>query len=232
MGATRDAVTVFKGLTQMRPQRVATPHNVTVLPYAGETILPPGALYAGDSLIRVLFAIDLVALFLMLAGIVWSVVRPSRRIWPPPGGALLAIYRDLGLLLCGLRTQRVPAVPGLETPGFFAGNLRFLLGIPLALLGGLLAIWGVATIGLNNSSGLRGGFVASGPYRFTCNPQYLGDSVLFLGLSIIANSELLWVTHALLALVFIITPLSEEVWLKEQYGEEYERYRRDTPRFL
>ena len=114
----------------------------------------------------------------------------------------------------------------------FAGNLRFLLGIPLALLGGLLAIWGVATIGRKNSSGLRDGFVASGPYRFTRNPQYLGDNVLFLGLGIIANSELLWVTHALLALVFIITPLSEEVWLKKQYGEDYERYRRDTPRFL
>ena len=114
----------------------------------------------------------------------------------------------------------------------FAGNLRFLLGIPLALLGGLLAIWGIATIGWKNSLGLREGFAASGPYRFTRNPQYLGDNVLFLGLSIIANSQLLWVTHALLALVFIITPLSEEVWLKEQYGEEYERYRRESPRFL
>ena len=113
----------------------------------------------------------------------------------------------------------------------FAGNLRFLLGIPLALLGGLLAIWGIATIGWKNSR-LREGFAASGPYRFTRNPQYLGDNVLFLGLSIIANSQLLWVTHALLALVFIITPLSEEVWLKEQYGEEYERYRRESPRFL
>ena len=83
-----------------------------------------------------------------------------------------------------------------------------------------------------NSLGLRDGFVASGPYRFTRNPQYLGDNLLFLGLSIIANSQLLWVTHALLALVFTITPLSEEGWLKEQYGEGYERYRRDTPRFL
>ena len=49
---------------------------------------------------------------------------------------------------------------------------------------------------------------------------------------LIANSQLLWVTHALLALALIIKPLSEEVWLQEQYGEEYERYRRDTPRFL
>ena len=47
-----------------------------------------------------------------------------------------------------------------------------------------------------------------------------------------ANSQLLWITHALLALWFIVAPLSEEVWLKEQYGEEYERYRREAPRFL
>ena len=79
---------------------------------------------------------------------------------------------------------------------------------------------------------VRDGFTSSGPYRFTRNPQYLGDNVFFLGLSIVANSKLLWITHALLALVFIIAPLSEEVWLQEQYGEEYERYRRDTPRFL
>ena len=193
--------------------------------------MPPGSPYAGDMLIRVLFTIDLVALFLLLAGIVWSVVRPDRRIWPPPGRrswqyvvTWVGFFAACGLNACLLFLDWNSWV--------FAGNLRFLLGIPLALLGGLLAIWGVATIGLKNSWGLGDGFLASGPYRFTRNPQYLGDNVLFLGLSIIANSELLWVTHALLALVFIITPLSEEVWLKEQYGEEYERYRRDTPRFL
>ena len=193
--------------------------------------MPPGSLYAGDSLIRVLFTIDLVALFLMLAGIVWSVVRPDRRIWPPPGRrswqyvvTWVCWFAACGLNACLLFLDWNSWV--------FAGNLRFLLGIPLALLGGLLAIWGVATIGRKNSWGLRDGFVAAGPYRFTRNPQYLGDSVLFLGLSIIANSQLLWVTHALLALVCIITPLSEEVWLKEQYGADYERYRRDTPRFL
>ena len=44
-----------------------------------------GSLYAGDSLIRVLFTIDLVAVLLLLAAAVWSVVCSERRIWPPPG---------------------------------------------------------------------------------------------------------------------------------------------------
>lgn len=33
----------------------------------------------------------------------------------------------------------------------FAGGLRFLVGVPSALLGGLLPIWGIATIGWKNS---------------------------------------------------------------------------------
>lgn len=184
-----------------------------------------------DSLIRTLFAIDLVALFLLLAAMVWSVVRPDRRIWPPPArrswqfAMTWICYRAaLGLNACLLVLDWNSWV--------FAGGLRWLFGIPLALLGGMLALWGLATIGRKNSWGIRDGLVDSGPYRFTRNPQTLGFNVLFLGLSVIANSQFLWVTHGLIALVLIVMPLSEEVWLKEQYGEEYERYRRETPRFL
>ena len=184
-----------------------------------------------DRLVRALFAVDLVALFLLLAATVWSVVRPDRRIWPPPARRswqfvmIWICYRGaLGLNACLLVLDWDSWV--------FSGGLRFLVGIPLALLGEMLVLWGIATIGRKNSWGIRDGFVDSGPYRFTRNPQYLGFNVLFLGLSIIANSQFIWITHALLALVFIVMPLSEEVWLKEQYGEEYERYRRETPRFL
>ena len=184
-----------------------------------------------DGLIRVLFSIDLVVHSLLLAGIVWSVARPDRRIWPPPDRGSwqyavtwISLFAACGLNACLLVLDWNSWV--------FPGRLRLLVGIPLALLGAMLALWGVATIGWKNSSGLGDGLATAGPYRFTRNPQYLGDNILFLGLSIIANSELLWVTHALLALVFVIAPLSEEAWLGERYGEEYERYRRETPRFL
>jgi protein-S-isoprenylcysteine O-methyltransferase Ste14 len=85
---------------------------------------------------------------------------------------------------------------------------------------------------MKNTSGLRDGFVARGPYLFTRNPQYLGDILMFTGVSIAANSEIVLVTHAFTSLVFLLAPMAEEPWLKEQYGETYTSYRRDVPRFL
>ena len=61
-----------------------------------------------------------------------------------------------------------------------------------------------------NTSGLKSGFVSSGPYRFTRNPQYVGDIILFVGVSITANSRCsFWITHALLILAFVIAPVAE-----------------------
>ena len=178
----------------------------------------------------VLFAIDVVILLIVLAGTLWSVAFPDRRIWPPP-------YRHSWQQV--LTWACFYFVSGLNTAllfldwnsWIFGSDLRFIIGIPVALLGGLLAVWGMVTLGGMNTSGLKGGFVSSGPYRFNRNPQYLGDIILFVGVSIIANSLLLWITHALLILVFAIAPLTEERWLEDQYGQSYREYRRDIPRF-
>jgi protein-S-isoprenylcysteine O-methyltransferase Ste14 len=114
----------------------------------------------------------------------------------------------------------------------FSGSRRMIVGIPVALLGGLLVIWAITTLGVKNTSGLPDRFVTTGPYAFTRNPQYIGDNALFLGLSIIANSELLWIANILLILLFLVTPLAEEPWLEAQYGQEYIQYKQSTARFL
>ncbi|MCY4571516.1 MAG: hypothetical protein OXF01_01840, partial [Gemmatimonadetes bacterium] len=107
-----------------------------------------------------MFTVDIVALFILLAGIVWSVVRPDRRIWPPPGRR--SWQYALTWICCFAALALGVALMLLDWNSWlFASDLRLLLGIPLALLGGLLAVWGLVTIGWRNSSGVSDGFVAS-----------------------------------------------------------------------
>ena len=178
-----------------------------------------------------IFAADVVTLCILLAGAAAALALPGRRIWPPPGrhswqylstwiGWWVAIGLHAALLVLDWNSWA------------FQSPIRFVIGIPLTLLGGLLAGWGMLTAGWTNTSGLRAGFVSSGPYRFTRNPQYVGDMVFFVGVSVMANSVFLWIAHFLLSLWFVMAPLLEEPWLEEQYGEPYREYLRRVPRFL
>lgn len=180
---------------------------------------------------NILFGVAVVILVAALAGAVWSIAVPERRLWPPASrrswpyvlnwtGFYVVCAINVLLLLMHWNSWVFP------TP------LRFVAGVPLVVLGGLLALWGMVAAGWRNTSGLRDGFVSSGPYRFSRNPQYVGDIILFVGVSVIANSLLLWITHLLLALLFLVAPLAEEPWLEEQYGEAYREYRGRVRRFL
>ncbi len=184
-----------------------------------------------DTYINSVFTTDVAILVLLLIGALWSVVNPAKRIWPPPKKASwqfwlawILFYLVFGLNLFLLVFE--------WNSWFFTNDSRFIVGVPLALIGALLVTWGIRTLGTINTSGIRDRFVTTGPYAFTRNPQYLGDIILFLGLSIIANSLHLWITHALLILVFVATPLAEEAWLEVQYGEAYDKYRIRVSRFL
>ena len=181
--------------------------------------------------VNLIFIIDLAALLILLIGVFWSIGYPGTRIWPPPSKKswqylltwiLFYLVFGLNILLIFLDWNNWG----------FTDSVRFILGIPMILTGSILLIWGIRTLGLNNTSGSASGFIKSGPYRFTRNPQYLGDIILFIGLSLCANSVYLWITHFLLILVFIATPLAEEDWLKDQYDEVYKKYLGETSRFL
>ncbi len=183
------------------------------------------------SIVNLLFVPDVLILTVLLIGAMWSVAYPAKRVWPPPGSGswqyrltwasfYLVFALNAALLILDWNSW------------LFETNLRLIVGIPLALIGALLVSWGVATLGAKSTSGLKGGLVSSGPYRFTRNPQYLGDMILFVGLSLIANSLYLWITHVLIIIVFVVTPLAEETWLEDQYGETFIEYRRGISRFL
>ena len=108
----------------------------------------------------ILFTVDIGFLVILLAGAVWSVAFPAKRAWPPPqrrSWQYVLTWASYDAV-CGLST----ALLFLDWNSWaFASPLRFIVGVPLALLGGMLAVWGMATAGWKNTSGQRGGFVSS-----------------------------------------------------------------------
>lgn len=96
-----------------------------------------------------------------------------------------------------------------------------LAGTPVALLGQLLRIWAAGH--LNKSREVT----SSGPYRWFAHPLYVGSSIMGLGLAIAAGG----VPVALIIALYMGTTISaavrsEEAFLRQKFGEEYDQYRR------
>lgn len=180
---------------------------------------------------EILFVADVVVHYLLLLAMVWSIAFPSKRIWPPPNKQswqyiliwtlfYLALTLNILLLVLDWNSWIVPS------------QVRVFVGIPVIIIGSLLVTWGFATLGIKNTSGIKNEFIIDGPYRFTRNPQYLGDMILFAGISLLSNSIYVSIVHVLGGIVFLIAPLTEEVWLEEQYGDQYAQYKNVTARLL
>jgi protein-S-isoprenylcysteine O-methyltransferase Ste14 len=65
----------------------------------------------------------------------------------------------------------------------------------------------------------------SGPYRFSRNPDYIGQAVIYTGIALLVNS--VWVLLAQLPVLFLIhyaIIAREERYLEARFGAEYARY--------
>lgn len=169
--------------------------------------------------------------YILLLGLVWTIVFPNKRIWPPPKKWSWQYSTTWALFCAGFALNAILVVMDWNT-WVIPDEIRFVIGIPIAVIGALWLSWGITTLGVANTSGQKDGFIASGPYCYTRNPQYLGDMILFLGIGFISNSLYSFIVHLLMAIVFLFTPLTEELWLEEQYGEDYCKYKKKTPRFM
>jgi len=77
------------------------------------------------------------------------------------------------------------------------------------------------------------GLTKTGPYRLTRNPIYIGNALIFLGLTILA--ELIWLIPFVLLCCIIIYPIvvnSEEKKLLKTYGTNYREYMTEVPRWI
>jgi protein-S-isoprenylcysteine O-methyltransferase Ste14 len=162
-----------------------------------------------------------------------SIARPELRLWPPPDpsskrylltrvNVVLGPLTVVGVFALGLLDRNSLLVP--ET-------LRALVGVPLFVSGGAFALWGYIGLGVRASQGTHEGLVASGAYRHSRNPQYVGTIACLIGYAIACGSELTLVAWVLWSAWFVMAPFAEEPWLRERLGTAYDEYARRVPRF-
>jgi len=110
-------------------------------------------------------------------------------------------------------------------------SLIWPLGVGLVFLGFILRIW--AQQHLHYRLKGRMSLSTTGPYSFIRNPIYVGNMLMCLGAVI--TSEVLWLAPIILFYCFSIYSLVvqyEEKHLLEKYGEPYQRYLSEIPRWL
>jgi protein-S-isoprenylcysteine O-methyltransferase Ste14 len=87
--------------------------------------------------------------------------------------------------------------------------------------------------GLRRAIGLQAdGLIQRGPYRVTRNPQLVGGGMLVIGTVVLWPSWYALGWAVLYGVVGHLMVMTEEGHLGEVYGEEYERYCEQVPRYL
>jgi protein-S-isoprenylcysteine O-methyltransferase Ste14 len=178
----------------------------------------------------VIFAIILFCEILLTLGLVVSIARPEMTLWPPPGKNSWQQHYMLTLTFMPM----VLAIPlgFLDWNSFlWAHWSRYLIGAVLSVAGLWFALWGTRSLSLQASLGLKGEFIKTGPYRYSRNPQYVGWSAFFVGYVLLCNSVLILIVAAAGTVLFGLTPFTEEPWLRQRFGQKYDQYVAQVPRF-
>ncbi len=173
----------------------------------------------------------LVAQALLGSSLIATLLMPGFRVWPPPRRRSWQYGFTWGLTFISFAGILVLGI--LDWDSFsFDHWLRFPIGIALIAFSLYLVLWAIRTLGAHASQGLGGGLIREGPYQWTRNPQYVADIMMLAGFAVLSNSVLALVTGSIGAAWFVLAPFTEEPWLRDQFGEEYEQYMNHVPRFV
>lgn len=111
------------------------------------------------------------------------------------------------------------------------------LGALMIVLGGSLAIWGRNTMVRGGTNVLPSrpalAIITAGPFRFTRNPLYLGNLLVYVGLTLIFNSaELLALFLPMYLLLHWGIVRREERYLEGKFGAAYLAYKASVRRWI
>jgi protein-S-isoprenylcysteine O-methyltransferase Ste14 len=136
----------------------------------------------------------------------------------------------LGLIIVALLVDLA-----LELPAVVAHGPA---GTALIIAGVVLSVWAALTFRRQRaeivpSSETHSTLVASGPFRFSRNPMYLGALAVGVGAALLAGAWPMWLVPAALFLVqnFVIIPF-EERSMERTFGDAYRDYRSRVRRWI
>ncbi|MGA8264485.1 MAG: isoprenylcysteine carboxylmethyltransferase family protein [Ignavibacteriaceae bacterium] len=111
-------------------------------------------------------------------------------------------------------------------------------GFLVALCGELIRLWGVSWAGSETrTTGDVGGtfLIVSGPFARVRNPLYVGNILMYVGLGLMSFALFPYLQIAGLIFFFIqynFIVSEEENYLKKTFGQEFENYLKNVPRFF
>jgi len=108
----------------------------------------------------------------------------------------------------------------------------FVPGFVLTVVGFGVAIAAGFDLGVEETLGLEGDLRTTGWYQYSRNPQYVGYIIACVGCALLANAPQVTILMTIYVGWWVTLPFAEEPWLKEQYGEKYEQYVQQVPRFV
>jgi protein-S-isoprenylcysteine O-methyltransferase Ste14 len=155
-----------------------------------------------------------------------STAAPNRFAWPP------LIY--LAAIIAGIVLTVVYPLPWITAP---LSDILFAAGWLLVFSGLALNISALRTLRRANTT-MRPDrpsdhLVTSGPFSFTRNPIYLGNTMLTIGIGLVTES--LWFLLFALCAAFATQKLAiegEERHLEAKFGKKYRDYRARIRRWI
>jgi hypothetical protein len=178
-----------------------------------------------------IFAAGLVAGFTLDLLLLRTFLAPLFRIWPTPEPGSWQSVTFWGLFRGGMVLTFAVALLDWNSAGLLAAS-RYLLGLPLFLVGFGVTVCGYFNLGLGNTYCGADGLVRHGLYRFSRNPQYASSIIGLVGLAICANSWMVLPLAGLMSGAYVLMALVEEAWLERHYGASYRDYCSRTARFV
>jgi len=128
------------------------------------------------------------------------------------------------------------AGPSLRSAAFPEPLPLVVLGLAILYGGVALAVWARVHLGRfwSGRVTLKEGhqLIRSGPYAIVRNPIYAGILAMALGSALAEGNAALFLAVGVLLVTFVLKIRAEEKLLSEQFGAEFESYKREVKRLV